>query len=1403
MPGLRSHYGKRSKDREARELKQHMNVGAAGGGGGVTDHGALTGLADDDHANYMHLTAARTVLAQHSFSPSSAQAPFLLGANAQGQVVTGLRADQLNKDVIAGNALTGGGTLTGDVTLNVAPGAGMKILSDAIAVDFAKDEDWDDMADAYLDWNTITHGLDVNLSGYDFSGEDFGFLAGLGLIWSTDQIDVNPGTALEISGDQIIHSTGDNGDLHTNYPEHDQTETISGSWKFTAAIEIETNSYPQLLIDSASHAELHIDGAVATFRGIRYYTSGSERWTFGVSNDAESGSNVGSDWTIYRYTDVGGYIDRPILIRRSTGEVELSHDLQLDANLDFVGPQSITTSSGDLSILPADDLIITPGSGITKMTDELQFQGAGEISTTSGDLTLSPTGDLDLAPTGSLLFSTSLIPTLTDTYDIGSSVKLWRTGYFSELQSLLFVENTIQVTGGWQIIAYNQGTAQEDIDGSETAIDLGIDETGTNGLAANDFILFRGYGNVEYMQIVSQSGGLGSTIWNVTRNVDLSGANTWPQGSVFAVLGYNGDGRIELVASQNDSPRISLFTQGTSYNTQSEFFRFGNLRDSYSIGSADTYGFGVGDYATQSYIQVTAAEGIEFYDDASVRVGQLKGEVWTIGQVDASHKHIELTGDSIQFIENDITYASLSGSKWTIGLTTAENVQIDASGIVFDDNGTTVGSLSSSAWTLGQTGAGGDYLTVSTSGIEMFGNNTKIVDISNTGVIILGEVGVGYENILIESSGIKFRVNETVRGSLNGTTWTLGDVASERVIVTTSAVQFQDDSNVVRAQLTGTDLTLGLTSQEHIKITATEVNFMNSTTVVGSLAADVWTLGAASSEQLKVTATKVEMLTATSKSILKLEGSTITIGDWNAANNEYMVVNTSGIEMYSNGILTVDINTTAGVTVGPAATDHVTITSTGIKLVDNTTVRADFQTDGDIFIGTNTGATATTFFRIFGVASGMYGIGDLVIGSYAAGNGNIWWDDSASKLHFRIAEATSELYINSTGQMAFGTDSVFLDSDGITLEASTSFASGSDNEISWYDAPISNNQISAGIDVSSNRGTVTTTSHRRMKMWVNLANSETEAATITISSVYNIDTRISLGGAYLEDIHLSSSNAVFINEGASLYIGDTSNAEQSVGLTIKTGSTLDEAISLKSSSVAHGMTTVSETDTWLAITKYAAATGGADILAMCDATDNLGISLTLRGISNTQYTGKGTTSTGVVMIQGMKRNGTTVQALATDGNVFVVRTYLDAAMIVDQEGGIFCNTSIQNTDHWGHVTGYDDHDDIALLHGLRASTVSNKTELYKNFSKFIDYARPILEGTKIVHYNDGPGEDGRPYVDLRGLAFLTIDAVRQFYDKQMAINENVHEELRRVYAKMHLYEGALLELGTDPKLLEG
>jgi len=83
-------------------------------------HSALTGLTSgDNHTQYVHISTARTITAQHSFSPGSAQAPFALGANAQGQTVTGLKADQLNKSVSAGSGLTGGGALTSNITLDL------------------------------------------------------------------------------------------------------------------------------------------------------------------------------------------------------------------------------------------------------------------------------------------------------------------------------------------------------------------------------------------------------------------------------------------------------------------------------------------------------------------------------------------------------------------------------------------------------------------------------------------------------------------------------------------------------------------------------------------------------------------------------------------------------------------------------------------------------------------------------------------------------------------------------------------------------------------------------------------------------------------------------------------------------------------------------------------------------------------------------------------------------------------------------------------------------------------------------------------------------------------------------------------------------------------------------------
>jgi hypothetical protein len=60
------------------------------------DHSALSGLADDDHLQYVANDYPRIITAEHTFAPTVQQPPFSLGPNAQGQLVTGFNADYLN-----------------------------------------------------------------------------------------------------------------------------------------------------------------------------------------------------------------------------------------------------------------------------------------------------------------------------------------------------------------------------------------------------------------------------------------------------------------------------------------------------------------------------------------------------------------------------------------------------------------------------------------------------------------------------------------------------------------------------------------------------------------------------------------------------------------------------------------------------------------------------------------------------------------------------------------------------------------------------------------------------------------------------------------------------------------------------------------------------------------------------------------------------------------------------------------------------------------------------------------------------------------------------------------------------------------------------------------------------------
>ena len=78
-----------------------------------------------------------------------------------------------------------------------------------------------------------------------------------------------------------------------------------------------------------------------------------------------------------------------------------------------------------------------------------------------------------------------ITPELNDTYDLGTNVLLWRKGWLSELDTILFAQNTVTLLGGWFMISKGEGVLVGDVLAADTQINFGTSMT------VNDFVLLR------------------------------------------------------------------------------------------------------------------------------------------------------------------------------------------------------------------------------------------------------------------------------------------------------------------------------------------------------------------------------------------------------------------------------------------------------------------------------------------------------------------------------------------------------------------------------------------------------------------------------------------------------------------------------------------------------------------------------------------------------------------------------------------------------------------------------------------------------------------------------------------------------------------------------------------------
>jgi hypothetical protein len=275
---------------------------------------------------------------------------------------------------------------------------------------------------------------------------------------------------------------------------------------------------------------------------------------------------------------------------------------------------------------------------------------------------------------GDIYYFADMLPAVVDSFDLGSSTLLWRKGWLSEMQAILFAKNTISLLGGWFYVTKNQGTIKNMVDESSPVIDFG------QAMTLNDIVIFRNAGVVEYVKVGSVLVG---TAYMVTRNLDGSGANSWTQGTPYAVLGQAGAGRIELKAgSSAGDTRMSIIQQGSSYNAQTEVLRIGDL-DGYLGYTSTTYGFGMGSNSgTKANITIDTINGIRIRNGNTDKfVVDNDGNVSLTGNVTLSNQaSITLSG-----FNNDAGFiTSASAGNKTYYQTTAPSSGITTGDFWFD-----------------------------------------------------------------------------------------------------------------------------------------------------------------------------------------------------------------------------------------------------------------------------------------------------------------------------------------------------------------------------------------------------------------------------------------------------------------------------------------------------------------------------------------------------------------------------------------------------------------------------------------------------------------------------------------------------------------------------------------------
>ena len=281
----------------------------------------------------------------------------------------------------------------------------------------------------------------------------------------------------------------------------------------------------------------------------------------------------------------------------------------------------------------------------------------------------------------------------------------------------------------------------------------------------------------------------------------------------------------------------------------------------------------------------------------------------------------------------------------------------------------------------------------------------------------------------------------------------------------------------------------------------------------------------------------------------------------------------------------------------------------------------------------------------------------------------------------------------------------------------------------------------------------------------------------TIGTVTNHPIRFDTNNT--ERMRISNAGLVLIN--------DSANANSTIGLTINQDANDNEILSFKSSDVNHGVTGVTETDTWGFFKKNSGNSGGLFGSFLSDATEPVLIQAIE---TTTTSTAKSTSVSGSISLRAGKANGTAVGNLDSNANIFTLRAFKGGAFstvfIVDEDGDLFADGGTASTDM---VTLYDQFSDAELIRTLEIARSENgaKGFVRSAHDDFIKYNEDTLVHAGIL---GAKIKDGG-MLNVTGLQRLHSGAIWQIYRENQRLKQSlksIESHTKKIEKKLELLD---------------